>query len=235
MINFPDGAESESSQKGDELFKKVTPFADLRTAGRELAARLAAYRQSDGLIVIAIVLGGVPVAHEVANHLNAPLDLLIIRRLLAPEGPGSQICAVNVAGSLIFDDDLARRSIAPSTPLDYFMADALAELARREQICRHGRAAVSLGGKTVLLVDCGVRTGSTMRAAIAAVRTQGPARIIAAAPAASVGGYDVVASMADEVVCLVRPRQFGHVGLWYKDFSRPDDFGVGELIEPGRS
>src|ERR1700704_3703669 len=104
MINFPNGAESESSQKGEELFKDVTPFPDLRTAGRELANRLEAYRQSDGLIVIAIVLGGVPVAHEVAKHLGAPLDLLIIRRLLAPQGPGSQTCAVNVGGSLVIDD-----------------------------------------------------------------------------------------------------------------------------------
>ena len=235
MINFPDGAESESSQKGDELFKDVKPFPDLRTAGRELATRLEAYRQSDGLIVIAIVLGGVPVAQEVANHLGAPLEVLIIRRLLAPQGPGSQICAVNVGGTLVVDDDFARRSLIPSTPFDYFMADALAELARREQICRRGRPPVSFVGKTVILVDCGIRTGSTMRAAIEALRTVGPARIVAAAPAASVGGYEVVAHMADELVCLVRPRQFGHVGLWYKDFSRPGDERVGELLgsDPG--
>ncbi len=230
MINFPDGAESESSQKGDELFKDATPFPDLRTAGRELASKLEAYRQRDGLIVIAIILGGVPVAHEVANHLGAPLEVLIIRRLLAPQGPGSQICAVNVAGSLVVDDNLARRSIVPSTPLDHFLADALAELARREQICRRGRPPISLAGKTVVLVDCGIRTGSTMQAAIEALRTTGPARIVAAAPVASVGGYEAVANVADELVCLVRPRHFGHVGLWYKDFSRPGDERVGELL-----
>src|SRR5438552_14792456 len=144
MTNFPDGAGSESSQKADELFKDVKPFPDLRTAGRELAIRLEAYQHSDGLIVIAIVLGGVPVAHEVANHLGAPLELLIIRRLLAPQGPGSQTCAVNVGGYLVVDDDLARRSIVPSTPFDHFMSDALAELARREQICRRGRPPIDL-------------------------------------------------------------------------------------------
>src|SRR5260221_13287746 len=106
MINFPDGAEPESSQKADELFKDAKPFPDLRTAGRELANGIEAHRQSDGLIVIAIVLGGVPVAHEVAKHLGAPLDLLIIRRLLAPEGPGSQICAVNVGGCMVVDEEV---------------------------------------------------------------------------------------------------------------------------------
>ena len=230
MINFPDGTESESSQKADELFKDATPFPDLRTAGRELATRLEAYRQRDGLIVIAIVLGGVPVAHEVANHLGAPLEVLIIRRLLAPQGSGSQICAVNVAGSLVIDDDLARRSIVPSTPFDYFMADALAELARREQICRRGRPPISLAGKTVILVDCGIRTGSTMQAAIESLPRGGPARIVAAAPVASVGGYAATVNMADELICLAQPRPFGHVGLWYKDFSRPGDEGVGELV-----
>jgi putative phosphoribosyl transferase len=235
MINFPDGAESESSQKGDELFKDATPFPDLRSAGRELATRLETFRQSDRLIVVAIVLGGVPVAHEVANHLNAPLDLLIIRRLFAPQGPGSQICAVSVGGSLVIDDDLARRSVSPSTPVDYFMADALAELARREQICRPGRPPIDLAGKKVLLVDCGIRTGSTMQAAIEALRTKGPARIVAAVPVASVGGHATVANMADELVSLVHPRQFGNVGLWYRDFSRPGDDGVGELLrsDPG--
>src|SRR6266550_6436516 len=159
MINFPDGAEPESSQKGDESFKNVTRFPDLRTAGRELANKLEAYRRRDGLIVIAIVLGGVPVAHEVANHLRAPLEVLIIRRLLAPQGPGSQTCAVNVGGSLVIDDDLARRSIIPSTPFDHFMADALAELHRREQVCRRGLPPIGLAGRTVILVDCGIRTG----------------------------------------------------------------------------
>jgi putative phosphoribosyl transferase len=230
MINFPDGAESESSQKGDELSRDATPFPDLRTAGRELATRLEAYRQRDGLIVIAVVLGGVPVAHEVAKHLGASLDVLIIRWLLTPQGPGSQTCAVNVGGSLVIDDSLAGRSIVSSTPFDHFMADALAELKRREQICRRGRPPIQLSGKTVILVDCGIRTGSTMHAAIEAVRTEGPARIVAAVPVASVGGYAAAANMADELVCLVRPRQFGHVGLWYKDFSRPGDEGVGELV-----
>jgi putative phosphoribosyl transferase len=230
MINFPDGPESEFSQKGDELFKDVKPFPDLRTAGRELATRLEAYRHSDGLIVIAIILSGVPVAHEVANHLGAPLDVLIIRRLLAPQGPGSQVCAVNVCGSLVVDDDLARRAIVPATPFDYFIADALAELDRREQTCRRGRAPIDLAGKTVILVDCGIRTSSTMQAAIEALRTTGPARIIAAVPVASVGGYEAVASMADELVCIFQPRPFGHVGVWYKDFRRPGDDGVGEFV-----
>jgi len=229
MINFPDGAESESSQKTVELFKDAKPFPDLRTAGRELAARLETYRERDGLIVIGIILRGVPVADEVAKHLGAPLDLLIIRRLLAPQGPGSQSCAVNLGGSLLIDPEL-RPPAAPSTPLDFFLADALAELGRREQICRRGLPPIDPGGRTVILVDCGIRTGSTMHAAINALRTTRPAQIIVAVPCASVGGGAAVAAMADEFVCLVQPQPFGNVAVWYNDFSRPDDNGVGEFV-----
>ncbi len=229
MINFPDGADSESSQKSVELFKDAKPFPDLRTAGRELAARLETYRERDGLIVLGIILGGVPVADEVAKNLGAPLDLLITRRLLTPQGPGSQSCAVNLGGSLVIDPGLSPPAV-PSTPLDFFLADAIAELGRREQTCRRGLPPVDLAGRTVILVDCGIRTGSTMHAAINALRTNGPAQIIAAVPCASMGGGAAVAAMADEFVCLVQPQPFGNVAVWYNDFSRPNDDGVGEFV-----
>lgn len=231
MIKFPDHAGLESSQKGESLTSQVTRrFADLRSGGRELALRLDTYRGRDDVVVLGIVLGGVPVAHEVATHLGMPLDLVIIRRLLAPDGPGSQVCAVNVAGALVLDEELPTRPAAPVTPLDYFLADAIAELGRREQLCRNGRPPIELDGKTVILVDCGIRSGLTMEAAIKALRTKQPARIIAAVPVASYEGRTAVEALPDELICLAQPEPFGHVGVWYADFSRPGDDGVGGLL-----
>ena len=181
------------------------------------------------VVVLGIILGGLPVANEVASLLHAPLDLVIVRRLLAPEGPGSQRCAVNIGGSMIVDEELMPVD-APSNPLEYFLNDAITELHNREQTCRRYQPAIHLSGKTVVLVDCGIRTGSTMLAAIRALRTVGPARIIAAVPIASLGGHATVVAESDELVCLAQPRRFGNVGLWYKDFTRPGDDHVGEFV-----
>jgi len=205
-------------------------FSSLRSAGGELALKVETHRQKIDVVVLGIALGGVPVARELAKNLKAPLDLVIIRRLLAPQGPGSQTCAVSVAGSLVIDEDLLPLPTVPSTPLDHFLADAIAALRLRDQTCRRNRSPVTLAGKTVVLVDCGIRTGLTMRAAISAVRTKDPARIIAAAPVASREGYSKVAPLSDELICLAQPEPFGHVGLFYSDFTRPGDDGVGELL-----
>jgi putative phosphoribosyl transferase len=234
MIYFPDLDGPDSSPEGDGTFNQVTPFPDLSSAGRKLALELEPYREKDNVVVLAIVLGGVPVAREVANCLCLPLDLVIIRRLLAPQGPGSQICAVNIGGAMVIDDELIPRPAVPSTPLDHFTNDAIAELTRREQNCRRGRPPTDLAGKTVILVDCGIRSGSTMMAAIRALRTKEPGRIVAAVPVSSFGGHAAIASLADELVCLARPRPFGHVGLWYKDFTRPGDDRVGDVLEAAR-
>ena len=207
-------------------------FANLRSAGRELAVKLESYQERDDTVVLAILLGGAVVAHEVANSLGVPLDLVIIRRLFAPQGPGSQICAVNVGGSMVFDKELVPHTATPSTPVEYFVADAIGELKGREQTCRRGRSPIDLAGKAVILVDCGIRTGLTMQAAIEALRTERPAQIVAAAPVASLAGHAAVAGIVDELVCLAWPEPFGHVGLWYTDFNRPGDDSVGELLEP---
>lgn len=208
-------------------------FPNLRTAGRELAAKLELYRQRDDVVVLAILLGGALVAHEVANFLGAPLDIVIIRRLFTPQGPGSQICAANVGGSMVIDEELLPPAAGPSTPVEYFVADAIAELNQREQTCRRGRPPIDLAGKTVILVDCGIRTGLTMQAAIKALRSKRPAQIIAAVPVASELASATIAKLADELVCLAWPEPFGNAAVWYTDFSRPGDDTVGELLEPG--
>lgn len=222
-------AELRSSECIQDEIDRVISFPDLRSAGCELALKLEAKRGNDDLVVLAIVLGGVLVAHEVAKWLRTPLDLVIIRRLLAPRGPGSQICAVNLGGTLVIDDEMPHPG-KPATPLDHFLDNALEGLAQREQCCRGGRPPIDLARKTIILVDCGIRTGLTMQAAIGALRTRKPTRIIAAAPVAALNGRAAVEAIADEFVCLASPQPFGHVGLWYKDFNRPDDDRVSELL-----
>ena len=205
-------------------------FPDLRSAGHDLALKLAEYRDRNDVLVLGIALGGVPVAHAVARTLAAPLDLVIIRRLTAPARPALPICAVNVAGTEVINKDLPPRPAVPSTGFDYFIEDALAGLVRRERVCRGERAAIDLGSKTIVLVDCGINTGSTMQVTIGALRTLQPSRIVAAVPVGSSHGCDTASAIADEFVCLAQREPFGHVGLWYADFSRPPDEGVAELL-----
>ena len=229
MTQSSNSTAAESSHKRVEFLKRTTRFPNLRAAGRELALQLQMYCARADSIVMGIALGGVPVAHEVAIHLRLPFDLVLIRRLLAPHGPGSQICAINVGGSTVIDEELA--NVTQSAPLQQFVEDAIAELKRREQTCRRGRSPINLAARKIILVDCGIRSGSTMKASIGALRTMKPERIIAAVPVASPEGHKVVASLADELVCLAQPQSFGHAGLWYEDFSRPGDDHVGDLLE----
>ncbi len=210
----------------------ITPFPNLSNAGAELAATLPRAAISDDVVVLAIVSAGVPVAIEVAKHLEATLDLIIIRRLLAPRGPGSQAVAVNAAGTLVVDDEVGPRPAKPQTPFDYFMEDALKELARRAQVCRGECPPTELVGKALLIVDCGIRTGLTMAAAIGALRTLNPARIAAAVPVTSHDGRRVVEELADELVYLAAPEPFGNAGVWYKDFRRPADYFISQLLRP---
>lgn len=228
MIIYADGpADFEESTAAPLAL--IQPYSNLRAGGRELATKLERYRDRDDVVVLALVLGGVLVGHEVAREIGAPLDFIIIRHLLAPQGAGSVVSAVNVAGALIVDEELLPQN-PPSSPLDYFLADALAGLDLREQTCRRGRPPIEIQGKTIILVDCGIRTATTMQAAIRALRTKQPAKIIAAVPIASRGGCEATASLADELVCLATPQTFGNVGLWYKDFSRPGDDHIGEFL-----
>src|ERR1051325_6153828 len=168
--------ELSDKLSGDGAAGRARRFPDMRGAGRDLALRLDAYRESEP-IILAIALGGVLVALEVAKRLGMPLDVVLIRRLLLPQGQGAPVCAVNVAGTLVLDEALPPLPAVPGSPFDYFLTDALDGLSRRERTCRGGRPPQGLAGKTILMVDNGIRTGGTMRVAIRALRTQQPARI----------------------------------------------------------
>lgn len=206
----------------------------MSTAGIELAARLSDAGIKLDVVVLAIVSAGVPVAVEVAKLLEAStLDLIVIRRLLAPEGPGSQAVAANVAGTLVVDEEIGPRPANPETPFDYFVDDALSGLAQRVRICRDDRPPLELAGKSLLLVDCGIRTGLTMQAAIGAVRKLNPAHITAAVPVTSLDGRQRVEALADDFIYLAAPEPFGNAGVWYKDFRRFDDDAIGQHLKPG--
>ncbi|HLN97457.1 MAG TPA: phosphoribosyltransferase family protein [Pyrinomonadaceae bacterium] len=210
--------------------REFAPFPNLTSAGGALAATFPRVGSSRALIVLAIVSAGVPVAVEVAKHLEVPLDLIIIRRLLAPRGPGSQAAAVNAAGTLVVDNEIGPRPAQPQTPFDYFREDALNGLARRARVCRGDRPPAEIAKREVLIVDCGIRTGLTMQAAIDAVRTLNPARITAAVPVTSQDGRSIVQALADELIYLAAPEPFGNAGVWYRDFSRLADDSISQLL-----
>ena len=205
-------------------------FEDARAAGRALAERLTAHAGRERTTVLAVARGGVAVASEVSNRLRLPLDILLLRRLLVPRGPLEPVCAAMVAGHAFLDAELPQRTEAEPA-LGPFVADALADLEARARACRGGRPPADLAGHTVLLVDNGVRTGSTMLAALRALRSREPARVVSAAPVAAPEARRTVETAVDEFVCLAEPEPFGHVGLFYADFRRHTDDDIRALLE----
>lgn len=205
-------------------------YPDLRSAGRELARALENWRDAPDAIVIGVVSGGIPVADEVARHLNKPFDLIVRRTLLEPHGPGSELSAASVAGALILPNELSDGWSAPATALDYFLADTIGALEQRQRLCRGDRPVRILDRQTLIVVDCGICSGLTMRSAIMAARATNPARIIGAVPVGSVDGCALVSPLVDEFVCLAQPEPFGHAGMWYDDFTRDPDEKIQELL-----
>ena len=211
-------------------------FEDAGGAGRALAAELESYRGRADAFVLAVARGGVGVGAEVSRRLGLPFDLLLLRRLLAPRGPDAPLCAASVGGAFYLDEELAAAAEAGTDPaLKHFLADALAEFDERVRACRGERPAADLAGRTVLLVDNGVRTGSTMLAAVRALRSRGPARVVAAVPVSAPEARAVVSAAADDFVSLASPHPFGHVGLWYKEFRRAGDDEIRAMLEESES
>lgn len=209
-------------------------FQNAAAAGAELATRLNEFHGSSQTIVIAIVSGGVAVGTEVARRLELPLELLFLRRLLAPYGPQNVLCATNVGGTLIVDEEVPQTFAATGLDgLDCAIADGIKQLSERERFCRSARPPVDISGKQIILVDNGIHTGSTMLAAIRGVRKLGVTKIVAAVPVADANSRAVIERAADEVFCLVWPDKFGHVGLWYKESIRPTNEQILKLYLRG--
>ena len=206
-------------------------FRDRTEAGRLLAERLREYAGRDDVVVLALPRGGVPVAYEVAQELGAPLAVFVVRKLGVPGYEELARGAIASGGVVVLDERLVRRLGIGRAQLEDAIAREAQELERREEAYDGRRGPPKLEGKTAILVDDGLATGSTMRAAARAVRELKPSRVVVAVPVAAAETCDKFRDVVDEVVCQVTPTPFHAVGLWYDDFSQTSDDEVRELLE----
>lgn len=205
-------------------------FADRVEAGQVLAARLAAYRDRDDVLVLGLPRGGVPVASEVARALKVPFDVFVVRKLGVPGHEELAMGAIASGGVRQINHDVVDALGIPANVIDAVAAREQRELERREHAYRGQRPPLALVNKTIILVDDGLATGSTMRAAIMAARQQQPARVIVAAPVGAVSACADLATEADDVVCVRTPEPFVAVGMWYRDFTPTSDHEVRSLL-----
>jgi predicted phosphoribosyltransferase len=197
-----------------------------------LAQKLKAYAQQRDVLVLALPRGGVPVACEVARALGAPIDVFVVRKLGTPGQRELAMGAIATGGVRVLNEDVIRLMRIPEQVIDTVAAEEQREMERRERVYRGARPAPGLKGRTLILVDDGLATGSTMHAAVAALRQRQPARIVVAIPVAPPSTLREFASEADEVVCVLAPDEpFDGVGQWYLDFSQTTDKEVRELLE----
>lgn len=206
-------------------------FRDRSAAGRALARPLAGYAGREDVTVLALPRGGVPVAYEVAHALGAPLDVFVVRKLGVPGHEELAMGAIASGGALVLDQGLVQGLGISREQIERAVAQELRELERREDAYRRGRDPPELSGRTVILVDDGLATGSTMRAAAEAVKQLDPARIVVAVPVAPPETCDELREVVDDVVCGLTPSPFQAVGRWYQDFSQTSDAEVRELLE----
>ena len=210
-------------------------FHDRTEAGRHLAERLAAeYTNRPDVIVLALPRGGVPVAYEVARALGAPLDVFLVRKLGVPGHEELAMGAIASGGVRVLNQDVVRMLNVPNEVIDRVARRELAELARRETAYRDGHPAPDVRGRVVILIDDGLATGATMRAAAEALRQLGPARVVVAVPVAAPETCDEFQQYVDEIVCLLTPEPFHAVGVWYENFEQTTDDEVRELLEEAR-
>jgi predicted phosphoribosyltransferase len=199
-------------------------------AGEVLADELREYAHRPEVLVLALPRGGVPVGYEVARTLRAPLDVFLVRKLGVPGHEELAMGAVATGGVSVLNDQVVRHLRIPQPVIERIALEELEELERRALLYRGERPPPDLRGKTVILVDDGLATGSTMLAAAKAVRQQEPARIVVAAPVAAPETCEFLRDEVEEVVCPVTPDPFHAVGLWYEDFSQTTDEEVRELL-----
>jgi putative phosphoribosyl transferase len=205
-------------------------FADRKEAGAELAKHLEPYRGRPNLIVLALPRGGVPVAYEVAQALDAPLDVFVVRKLGLPGQPEYAIGAIAAGGVRVLNEEITGYLGIRPEAIEQVVGREQIELARQERAFRDRRPPIDAADRTVVLVDDGLATGSTMKAAVQALRAQDLAEIIVAAPVGSPQACAELAGIADSVVCAYSPERFSAVGLWYRDFSQTTDGEVRTLL-----
>jgi putative phosphoribosyl transferase len=206
-------------------------FQDRTDAGRHLAARLTSYADRTDVLVLALPRGGVPVAYEVAKALNAPLDVFLVRKLGVPGHEEFAMGAIAGGGVRVLNQEIVNYLRIPEEVIDSVAAREQRELERRERAYRGDRPPPDVKDRVVILIDDGLATGSTMRAAAVSLRALKPRRIVVAVPVSSPETCDEFRSEVDEIVCAFTPEHFQGVGLWYEDFSQTSDEEVRELIK----
>jgi putative phosphoribosyl transferase len=206
-------------------------FLNRRDAGRKLAKELLHYANRLDVIILALPRGGVPVAYEVALALNVPLDIFIVRKLGLPGHEELAIGAIASGDIRVLNEEIIDNLNIPEEVIDHVAQRELQELQRRQRIYRGDRPAPEIFDRVVILIDDGLATGASMRAAVAGVLTQNPKRIVVAVPTAAPETCEAFESEVDEIVCAMTPEPFVGVGWWYEDFSQTTDEGVRVFLE----
>jgi predicted phosphoribosyltransferase len=206
------------------------PYRDRRHAGTELASRLSHFEGRRDVVVLALPRGGVPVAYEIARALDAPLDVFLVRKLGVPGHRELAMGAIASGGVRVLSPDVVSWYRIPDAVIDEVALEEQAELERRERAYREGRTPIELRDRVVLLVDDGLATGASMKAAVEAVRAHSPSRIVIAVPVGAPDTCRELENVADEIVCARTPEFFSAVGQWYVDFSQTTDEEVRSLL-----
>ena len=205
-------------------------YANRREAGAVLAGRLRDFAGRTDVVVLGLPRGGIPVAFEVAKALNAPLDVFVVRKLGLPGHPELAMGAIASGGVRVLNDNLLQQLHVPMSAIDAVARAEQAELERRERAYRGARPPIPLEGRVVILVDDGLATGATMRAAVLAVRRALPSQIVVAVPVGARETCSAMNEVADDVVCARMPEPFTAVGLWYENFEQTTDEEVRRLL-----
>ncbi len=209
-------------------------FLDRRQAGQVLADRLRTHASRHDVVVLALPRGGVPVAAEVSALLQAPLDVFVVRKLGVPGHEELAMGALATGGVRVLNDDVIAHLSIPPAAIDQVTAREQRELERRERLYRGDRPPLDVRDRVAILIDDGLATGSTMRAAVRAVRPRGPAEVLVAVPVGSAEACADLGREADLVICAHIPRWFSAVGEWYGDFSQTSDEEVHDILETAR-
>jgi len=206
-------------------------FKDRSDAALKLASKLMHYKDRADVIVLALPRGGVVTGYEISKELNCPLDIIIIRKIGFPGQPELAIGAVSETGAVILNEDMVSSYRIPENYIDSEIKKQEEEISRRKILYRGGKGIPELDGKVIILVDDGVATGATMKAAIAALKTEKIKHLVVAVPVASPDSAENIKAMVDEWVCLDTPYYFTSVGSFYRDFSQVSDDEVVELLK----
>lgn len=210
-------------------------FRDRRHAGKELAAKLSHYANKAEVVVLGLPRGGVVIGDEVARAIDAPLDIFMVRKMGMPGQEELAIGAIATGGTRVLNYHVVQTyDVSPST-IDEIAEREHRELLRRENAYRSGRLPLNVRGKTVIVVDDGLATGATMRAAVSALEKHHPTARIVAVPVASMHGYDDIGAVVDEIVCLETPSEFESIGQFYDDFSETTDEDVTAILSRSKA